>query len=416
MTASRGVVVIHYAELGTKGKNRSFFVGVLRRNLRRALVGLEVASIQSRHARIFLEFAAPLDDDLQRELRSRLGAVMGIATFSFATRIPGRPLDRLEREACELVERALGEQAREPGAGGGSVIRTFAVDTRRGDKSFPIPSPEINRRLGAAIQGRTGLGVDIRNPDLNVGVEVLPDSILLYGNREEGQRGLPVGASARVVSLLSSGIDSPVASYRILARGCRVIYVHFHSMPYTQRASVDLTLDLVHQLAPYQPKSELYLVPLAEIQRKIAVEAQSSIRVVLYRRWMVRLAEKVAAKVGARALVTGDSIGQVASQTVENLSVIEEAATIPILRPLVATGKEEIIRMARKIGTYDISTQPYEDCCAFLMPQNPETHVRPDDVRRAEEALGPMEDLVWDALARAERHVIPCVASGAIRK
>ncbi|MEZ4649619.1 MAG: tRNA uracil 4-sulfurtransferase ThiI [Candidatus Eisenbacteria bacterium] len=398
--ATKGLVVVHYAELGTKGKNRSFFVGVLRRNLRRALVGLPIANVQSRHARIFVELAAPLDDDLRSELSARLGAVMGIATFSFAERIPGRPLDRLEQEACRLVERALA---------GGAAIRTFAVDTRRGDKSFPIPSPEINRRIGAAIGARTGLGVDIRNADLTVGVEVLPDSILLYGEREEGQRGLPVGASARVVSLLSSGIDSPVASYRILARGCRVIYVHFHSMPYTKRASVDLTLDLVRQLAPYQPKSELYLVPLAEIQRKIAVEAQSSIRVVLYRRWMIRLAEKVAAKVGARALVTGDSIGQVASQTVENLSVTQGAATLPILRPLVATGKEEIIRMARRIGTYDISTQPYEDCCAFLMPQNPETHVRPEDVARAEDALGPMDDLVWDALGRAERHVIPCV-------
>ena len=397
---SRGIVVVHYAELGTKGKNRGFFVGVLRRNLRRALEGLPVEAIRSQHARVFIELRVPAEGILRTEIARRLRAVMGIAHFAFAHRIIGRPLDRLAREALELAQREI---ARRPG------IRTFAVETHRGDKTFPHKSPDVNRQVGSVIREATGLAVDIRNADLVVFIEVLPDSLLLYAEREAGQRGLPVGASARVVSLLSSGIDSPVASWRILARGCRVIYVHFHSVPFTRRASVDLTLELVRQLAPYQPRSEVYLVPFAEIQRKIAIDAPSSIRVILYRRWMLRLAQKVAEKVGARALVTGDSIGQVASQTVENLAAIEDAATLPVFRPLVATGKEEIMEMARRIGTYEISIQPYDDCCAYLMPNNPETRVRMEVVRQAEETLGPMTELVWDALARAERHVFPCV-------
>lgn len=391
---SQDLVVVHYAELGTKGKNRSFFVGVLRRNLRLALAGLPIGSIQSRHARLFVHLSAPLDDALRDAIRERLRPVMGIAHFGFAARLPARDLEVLASSAVALAERACGSDA---------AIRTFAVDTRRADREFPHRSPEVNRRIGAAIQAATGLAVDLRDPDLGLYVEILPDGLLLAAEREEGQRGLPVGSSAAVVALLSSGIDSPVAAWRVLGRGCRVVYAHFHSMPFTQRASLDLAVDLVRCLAPYQPRSELYLVPFAEIQRHIAIGAPPALRVVLYRRWMLRLAEKIAHKVGARALVTGDSIGQVASQTVENLATIEQASTLPVLRPLVATGKEEIIALARRLGTYDISTQPYDDCCAYLMPQSPETHARLAAVLRAEEELGPLDDLAWNALARAER-------------
>ncbi len=396
MAEDRTYIVVHYAELGTKGKNRAFFVGVLRRNIRRALSGLPLGSIRTSAGRIHVEILTPPDQPEVAEACRRLEKVLGIAWIARAEVLQGRPLDRLEQEAKDHFLEVLRKRPE---------TCSFAVKCSRADKDFPVHSPEINRRVGSAVKLASGLDVDIRNPDLTLYIELLPDRLLYYCDRTEGQRGLPVGASARVLSLLSSGIDSPVASKRIMTRGCHVSFVHFHSVPYTQRASVDLTEELVRVLGAYQPRSELVLIPFAELQRKIALEAPSAIRVVLYRRYMLRLAEIVAKKVRARALVTGESIGQVASQTVENIAVIEDAATLPILRPLIAMSKEEIIREARVLGTYEISTQPYEDCCGYLMPNNPQTHAQLAEVLAAEEKLGPMTDLMRGTIDRAEERV-----------
>lgn len=422
------IVVIHYAELGLKGKNRVFFVGMLKRNLHRTLEGCPTREIRSLAARIVIDFGRALTVEEASEVVRRLRSVPGIAHFSLCTEIGGRDIDELERQLVALARRRVGvgtsrvtgelgmEAERRPAGRSGEAgadgrplrrpeavedrpaPRSFCIASHRSDKNYPVTSMAMNRRLGAAVQTATGLPVDIDHADLRLHVEVLNDRFLYYGDRTAGPGGLPVGSSGRVLALLSSGIDSPVAAYRMMIRGCRVFFVHFHSMPYTHRASVDLAEELVRHLAPYQPSARLYFVALAEIQRAIVTGAPAPLRVILYRRMMLRLAAWMAKRTRAKALVTGDSLGQVASQTLENLIAMENASPIPVLRPLIAMGKDEIIAEARRLGTFEISTQPYDDCCSFLMPEHPETRANLDAVLRAEERLGDMSELMREAV------------------
>ncbi|MEZ4655536.1 MAG: tRNA uracil 4-sulfurtransferase ThiI [Candidatus Eisenbacteria bacterium] len=385
-------IVIHYGEVGIKGKNRPFFLGMLKRVLQRSIEGAPVRKLRSLPGRLLLECARPLSADEEARVLERIGGVFGVAHFSVCAEVARDDLDGLEAAVVELASRMQTQRPR----------RSFRIVTHRSDKRFPITSVDLNVRLGQAVVDATGLCVDLKSPEMEVHVEVLQDRFLLYGDRRPGLDGLPVGSSGRLVALLSSGIDSPVAAYRLMGRGCRIFFVHFHSLPYTKRASLDLAEELVRQLARHQPSSRLYLVPLAEIQRKIVTEAPAPLRVVLYRRYMLRLAALVAKKVHARALVTGESLAQVASQTLDNLVAIEEAVDTPILRPLIGTSKGEIIAEARRLGTFDISIQPFDDCCSFLMPQSPETHAKLDQVLRAEERLGEMQPMLFDALARTE--------------
>ena len=388
------VVVLGYSEIGIKKKNRLFFTNVLCRNLQRVLEGLPCGTMEVVSSRILLYMKEPLDEAARCEVRRRLRYVPGVAHYAFADRMIPRELPALESEVDRVVAGALASRSTLPAS--------FCIDTARGDKRYEITSPELNARLGARVQKATGMAVDLDAPEFRVHVLVLRNHFLVHTQRYEGERGLPVGSAGRVVSLLSSGIDSPVAAQRMMRRGCRVFFVHFHSVPFTSRASVDLAEDLVRRLAPYQNVTVLYHIPLAQIQQRIVSAAPSQLRVLLYRRYMVRLAEYVAKKVKGKALVTGESVAQVASQTLENIAAIEAATQLPILRPLIGLDKEEIIALARELGTYELSTQPYDDCCAFLMPQNPETHARLLAVERAEAALGDMEPLIRGALDRAE--------------
>lgn len=387
------VVVLGYGEIGIKKKNRPFFTNVLKRNLLRALDGLPCGAIEVETSRLLLYMREPLDAPTRAEVCRRLRFVPGVAHFAVADRLVSREIEALEAEVDRVVGEALNDRNTAP--------RTFCIETARGDKRYPMTSPDLNARLGRRVQERTGLQVDLERPDLRVHVLVLQHHGIVHTHRIEGERGLPVGSAGRVVSLLSSGIDSPVAAYRMMRRGCRVYFVHFHSRPFTSRASVDLARELARQLAVFQNVTYLYEVPLGEIQQRIVTAAPSPLRILLYRRFMVRLAECVARKVRGRALVTGESVAQVASQTLENIAAIDAAAGLPILRPLIGMDKEEIIRAARRLGTYETSSQPYEDCCAFLMPQHPETHAQLRDVDRAESLLGDLEPMLRDALARA---------------
>jgi len=393
MQHSAGAIVVHYSELGTKKKNRPVFAGVLKRNLAQALEGIERRAWKNANGRLICDVTEPMTDALRDEIIRRIKPVQGIAHFAIAERVTERHLHLLEPLVRGL---AVEWAAAHPAA------KTFRIDTQRGDKSFRMSSVEVNRLLGSIVGEATGLSVQLKEPDLTVFVEILHQGFVVYVTRYPGECGLPVGCSARVLSLLSSGIDSPVSSHRMMNRGCRVSFVHFHSVPYTSRASVDLARELARILNGYQPPAPLFLVPFADIQREIVARAPSSLRVVLYRRYMLRLATYVAHRVRAQALVTGDSVGQVASQTVENLSIIDPATDLLILRPLVAMSKQEIISQARRLGTYDVSTQPYEDCCSFLMPKNPETHARADAVLRAEEACGDLSDLIRATLDKTE--------------
>ncbi|MGH7429626.1 MAG: tRNA uracil 4-sulfurtransferase ThiI, partial [Candidatus Methylomirabilaceae bacterium] len=261
-------------------------------------------------------------------------------------------------------------------------------------------SQEINQVIGAALKRASGAKVDLSNPDLTVYIEVLPDEAFYYFEKIQGPGGLPVGVSGMVVCLLSGGIDSPVAAYRMLRRGCRAVFVHFHSQPFADRTSQDKAIDLARLLTRYQFASRLYLVPFGEIQQEVVARAPGRFRVLVYRRLMLRIAEEILRKEGAQALVTGESLGQVSSQTIENISAIEEAATWPILRPLIGLDKDEITEQAQRIGTYETSTRPDEDCCSMFTPRQVVTRATDQEVSLAERGLD-LEPLVQRGFAAA---------------
>ena len=307
--------------------------------------------------------------DLARE---RIGSVFGVANFSRAHQTA---LD-LEGLKAEVVG-ALKERA----------FQSFRVTTKRSFKGFPKTSGEIDREVGAAVHEATGVRVDLEHPELTLFVEVLQDRIFYSYEKHKGPGGFPVGSSGRVVALLSGGIDSPVAAYRIMKRGCTATLVHFHAFPLQDRTTTDKSRELARILTRFQFRTRLLLVPFAPVQQAIVAGCPAPLRVVLYRRFMVRIAEALAARVRAKALVTGESLGQVASQTLDNMAVIDEAAGCPVLRPLVGMDKEEITAEARRIGTFGVSTLPDQDCCQLYVPKSPAVAATLAQVREAESSL-----------------------------
>jgi tRNA uracil 4-sulfurtransferase len=269
----------------------------------------------------------------------------------------------------------------------GNHFDSFRIETQRGDKTFPLTSPEINRQLGAAVKEKSGARVDLEKPEFTVTVEILPRDAFFGFNKIAGAGGLPVGASGRVVALISGGFDSPVAAYRMMQRGCRIIFVHFHSVPYQDKTSQEKVRQLIQLLTRHQFTSRLYLVPFGEIQRQIVAAVARPLRVVLYRRMMLRIAEAIARQEKAKALITGESLGQVASQTLDNMAVIQQAARLPILRPLVGMDKQEIIDQSRRVGSFEISSIPDQDCCQLFVPKHPATKARFADVEHDEAAF-----------------------------
>ena len=366
-------VLIRYHEIALKKGNRPYFTELLKRNLISSVKDLGVKEIRSLPARLLLSFKNDVEPEL---LTRRIAAVFGVANFSLVEQT-ARDIDELRARILESLN--------------GARFESFRIETQRGDKTFPLNSPEINRQLGAAVKEQSGARVDLSNPELTVTVEILPRDAFFGFEKISGAGGLPVGASGRLVALISGGIDSPVAAYRMMKRGCRLIFVHFHSAPYLDKTSQEKVRQLITLLTRHQFLSRLYLVPFGEIQRQIVTAVNRPLRVVLYRRMMLRIAEAIARKEKAKALVTGESLGQVASQTLENISVIQQAATLPILRPLVGMDKQEIIDQARRIGTFDISSIPDQDCCQLFVPKHPATKARFDEVEEAESRLEILE-------------------------
>ncbi len=359
-------VLIRYHEIALKKGNRPYFTELLKRNLLAAVRDLGVKEIRSLPARLLVTFKSEIDTQIAIQ---RIRTVFGVANFS--------PVERTARDIEVLRTRILKSL-------NGIHFASFRVDTQRGDKTFSLTSPEINRQLGAAVKEKSGARVDLSHPEFTVTVEILPQDAFFGFDKIPGAGGLPVGASGRVVSLISGGIDSPVAAYRMMQRGCRLIFVHFHSTPYLDKTSQEKVRQLVTALTRHQFLSRLYLVPFGEIQRQIVAAVSRPLRVVLYRRMMLRIAEGVARKEKAKALLTGESLGQVASQTLDNMAVIQQAATLPILRPLVGMDKQEIIDQARRIGTFEISSIPDQDCCQLFVPKHPATKATPREVEEAE--------------------------------
>jgi tRNA uracil 4-sulfurtransferase len=359
-------VVVHYHEIALKGKNRPMFVRRLGENLRAATQGLGVKEVRRLTGRLVLVLtpAAAVE-----EIRRQVAQAPGVANFALAYRTPLR----LETLKAAILQALVGR-----------TFRTFRVQTKRAFKAFPLTSPDINRDIGHYLQQHLGAAVDLDTPELTVSIEILPHEAFFFFDREAGPGGLPVGVSGTVACLLSGGIDSPVAAYRMLKRGCTVVFLHFHSYPILSRVSQEKTRDLVTLLTRYQFASKLMFIPFAPIQQQIVAEVAAPYRVVLYRRCMVRIADALARLVDARALVTGESVGQVASQTLENLAAIDEVAGLPMLRPLIGMDKQEIVTQAIALGTYDISIIPDQDCCTLFVPPHP-------IVRADSEALAQIE-------------------------
>ena len=373
-------VVVHYKELALKGRNRPWFVRMLIRNLRAALAGLEVVTIRSVMGRIEIELGALAP---WPEVRDRLSRVFGIANFSRAARGP--------YELDALAAAILADL-------GATRAESFRVSVRRADKRFPMTSPQIEREIGGLIKLQTGWRVDLERPALTVHVEMLTDHAFYFFGKEPGAGGLPTGTGGRVACLLSGGIDSPVAAYRLMRRGCIVQMIHFHSYPILSCASLEKARQIAALLTGHQLRSRLVLVPFGELQQQVLLAVPPELRVVVYRRLMMRIAERLARQGRARALVTGEVLGQVASQTLENLTVIAEATTMEVLRPLVGMDKDDIVAEAKGIGTLPISNIPDQDCCQLFTPRHPATRARLEDVTRAEAAL-PVAAMVEAAAA-----------------
>lgn len=380
--------IVHYHELALKGRNREFFERQLIGNIRTALKGLGVTRIESLRGRLRVILPESLPDQTVKE---RLSAVFGIANFSLATGVP-----------LNLRTPDLGELAQ--GIGAAAVQRTFdtfRVSAKRADKRLALTSMDVERAVGKYLCDLTGKTVKLTAPDLTIYIELLAKDAYYYLEKVQGPGGMPVGVSGTVACLISGGIDSPVAAYRMMKRGCNAIFVHFSGRPLVSRASEDKVRELVQILTAHQYRSKLFIVPFGEIQREIVAQAPAPYRVVLYRRLMVRIAGELASADRCWALVTGDSLGQVASQTPENLSVIEEASDLPLLRPLIGMDKLEITEQAQQIGTFPTSIEPDQDCCSLFVPPHPSTKTRIDDIRRIERSLD-VGTLVKQGLDKAE--------------
>jgi thiamine biosynthesis protein ThiI len=381
-------IIVHYQEIALKGNNRPWFIARLARNLRLATSDLGVREVRVLMGRIEVLLDGNTD---WVPVRDRIARVFGVANFAQAGTAP---LD-VEAIASEIL-RELGDPP----------VSSFRVVARRADKRFPLTSPEIEREVGGRIREARGWTVNLSRPELTIHVEALTDEAFYYFGKEPGAGGLPAGTSGRVACLLSGGIDSPVAAWRLMRRGCRVLFVHFHSYPILSRASQEKTRELVALLTRHQYDSRLFLVPFGEIQQRVVLAVAPPLRVVVYRRLMMRIGEAIARRHRAQALVTGDVVGQVASQTLENLSVINGVVTLPVLRPLIGMDKDEITAEAQRLGTFPISIIPDQDCCTLFTPRHPATKAKAADVERAEAGL-PMEELVTqavDAAALVEVH------------
>ncbi|MEX2490988.1 MAG: tRNA uracil 4-sulfurtransferase ThiI [Nitrospirales bacterium] len=367
-------VLVHYHELALKGRNRKHFEYRLVQHIRRALKPLTHVHVDALQGRIRVSFE---DEASWPDLEDQLKRVFGIVNFSLTRSVP------LAHDNADLSALKTAITSHLPTY----PYDTFRVRAKRADKRFPKTSMEVEQEIGAAVVEQAGKRVRLKNPDLTILVELVPPEAYYACQREEGAGGLPTGTGGKVVSLISGGIDSPVAAYRMLKRGCKAVFVHFHGRPYLSRVSEEKVEDIVKLLTRYQLHSRLHLVPFGEIQSQIVVNSPPPVRVVLYRRLMLRIAAKIAEQEEAWGLVTGDSLGQVASQTPQNIVVVNQATTLPILRPLIGMDKLEITQQAQAIGTFETSIEPDQDCCTLFVPKHPRTRCDLPSILRVEEHL-----------------------------
>ncbi|MCA1839093.1 MAG: tRNA uracil 4-sulfurtransferase ThiI [Actinomycetota bacterium] len=377
------VVIAHYHEVGLKGRNRSFFERTLAENIRIAIAGTgyEKVVLISGRVLVMLSASSNLGDIIDGMSR-----VFGLAGFS-----PTFEVEPVMQALCDAaIELASSAQ-----------FSSFAIRARRGNSSFPQTSQVINETVGQAVKDHTRASVNLSAPDWTCHIELVENRAFMYQERLDAPGGLPVGSSGRALSLLSGGIDSPVASWFVAKRGAAIDHIHFHGQPFADPSSVRQATRLARALKPWTQKSQLWLIEFGPIQSEIVTSAPQELRIVLYRRFMMRIAENLAAREGHQALVTGESLGQVASQTLPNITAIDSAVgSLPVLRPLIGFDKIEIEQVAKRIGTYEISIDPHQDCCVLFVPRKVTTAARPRDLEAAELALD-VPALVGKGLANA---------------
>jgi thiamine biosynthesis protein ThiI len=381
------LLLVKYGEIALKGKNKSFFIDALVKQIKSALYKTGKYKVRVVQGRIFVSY-----DGETAEVIERLRRVFGIVGISPVT----ETASELEAIKEQVLQQLLDIKRNRSG------VLTFKVETRRADKRFPIPSPEVSRILGAHLLSHLDdLKVDVHYPEVMVNVEIRTDGTFIYTDSYQGVGGLPIGVSGKAGLLLSGGIDSPVAGWMAMKRGVEVFGIHFHSYPFTSERAKEKVIDLGKRLGRYCGRFKIYIVPFTEIQKEIIQKCPEDFVTLIMRRYMMKIAEKITLKEEGLALITGESIGQVASQTLESMSVTSQIVQLPIFRPLIGFDKEETVEVAKKIGTYEISILPYEDCCTIFVPKHPATRPRLKEVLEGEKGI-PWEELMEKAISEVE--------------
>ena len=383
----KSCILIHYHELSLKGDNRNWFEKIFKRNLRKQLKPLPFTDISTKAARIFI---FGVDSNRWDEYATKLKKVMGLINAHLMHNVEPA-LETIKLTSAELITN--------------KKFETFRISTKRQYKEFELTSQELNQQIGAHLQSICNKPVKLKGADLDVVIELVNGRAYIGVDKIQGYGGLPVGTGENAISLISSGIDSPVSSFEMIKRGVSLSYVHFHSAPATSRQSIKNVERLLEIISGYQIKCMLYNIPLLAIQEKIMETTSSKFWVILFRRAMMKMSEKIAEKNDAVALITGENVGQVASQTLSNMRATADAVERPIIRPLAGMNKEDIIKRAREIGTYEISIEPYEDCCSFFVPVHPEIRANLDEVRAIESSID-MSGLYESAMENLEQIII----------
>ena len=378
-------IVCHYHEIALKGNNRGMFERKLADNIKNFLPENYFHFIKNISGRIIVHLTQE-GINKKEEIKNIIGNVFGIANFSFAENCK-QELGSINEKSVEILQT--------------KKFKTFRVSSKRSNKKFEINSQQVNERVGAFIVEKMNKKVGLTNPDVNLFIEIVQDYVFLYLEKNRGLGGLPVGVSGHGLVLISGGIDSPVATFLAMKRGIKVSFVHFHSFPYTDKESIEKVKKIIHVLNNFQFKSRLYLCPFADIQKQILLNTPEKYRVILYKRMMLKISDKIAQQEKIETFITGESVGQVASQTIENIKVIQSVSGSLILRPLICRDKLEIIEDAKKIGTFPISITPHQDCCVRFVPRHPATKARLRDVKLAEEKLD-VEELVNKSVQNVE--------------
>ncbi len=377
-------LMIHFGELMTKGKNRKNFVKQLEDNIKHALKSFNV-NYDVRHDHIYISFLENEKD----AIISRLQDVSGIHAISEILVIDNK-LETLQQVALNIAK--------------DEKKKTFKIEARRLYKQYPLVSDTINRQIARVILQNTNMKVDVHNPELLLKIQIYENEAFIFYKTYSGSGGYPLGVGAKSLLLLSGGIDSPVAAYHMLRRGMRLECIHFAAPPYTSQAVIDKLKELLSVLNKYQPQIKLHIIPFTKIQEAIYKEVPEPYCITIMRRAMFKIATKVARQIKARALVTGESLGQVASQTLESIDVINEVTNIPIIRPLATVDKIDIIKTANHIGTYEISIIPYEDCCTIFTPRNPTTRPKLENCLEYETRIVNLDEMI--DISVKEREII----------